>query len=304
MNLLDRIDKQISRCVFYLELGKVEWIIAFFGVWHGVPLTSLGFPIPQVAVLIASGPSVGSVAAIVVPFLVMAPIYIMCILRGSIATFYSVRYLVPSLLAGFTVSSLLGERALAAHIFYLCSYFITQMFVLTGKVFTRRLRPGSCMEEELMKVQRELPPLNYIGKTGHTVFESFPSGDAAGAMCLSAAAYAITGYTQRWVFAFGFLSAFGRMYFFAHHFGDVSVGIGIAAAVVFAADAVLSWETFGVFHFCFLFPVFVLFYGQISKFKKDVPPKYRSRDGSSLGEEEKKIRWAKMVTFHSYYERI
>eukprot|EP00968_Pinguiococcus_pyrenoidosus_P008762 scaffold645_cov247-Pinguiococcus_pyrenoidosus.AAC.32 len=65
--------------------------------------------------------------------------------------------------------------------FYLCSYMATQVLVMMLKTGSRRIRPGVALAEELASVRRALPPLSYLNVQGYTVYESFPSGDAAGA---------------------------------------------------------------------------------------------------------------------------
>ena len=39
---LDHVDKALSRSVFQLELGKLEYVLAFPGSWHGVPVIAMG----------------------------------------------------------------------------------------------------------------------------------------------------------------------------------------------------------------------------------------------------------------------
>ena len=240
---VDAADKAISRAVFYLELGKLEWLVAFFGVWHGVPVTALGFPVPQIATWIVNGSATWGAVAVFIPFVVLAYKYVGLILRGDIMPFYSVKYLFPVMVCAMTASKYFGgDKGYAVHIFYLCSYFLTQMIVLLGKIFGRRMRPGSCLESELKSIHRELKPLQYVGKTGHTVTESFPSGDAAGAMCLGASAYVATGYQHPWMFVFGLLSAFGRMYFFAHHFGGKDFSFIIRPSFVTNFSRRIRWH--------------------------------------------------------------
>ena len=89
------------------------------------------------------------------------------------------------------------------------------------------MRPGIAMKVRLNGVRRHLSTLNYHGRKGNTVFESFPSGDVAGAMVFG-------GVVYEHEFGISFLCicldvALGRMYFWAHHLFDVSVGALIAA---------------------------------------------------------------------------
>lgn len=104
------------------------------------------------------------------------------------------------------------------------------------------------------------------------MFESFPSGDVAGAMVFSMSLFMSTNLGIL-SFAFVSMSAFGtlciffmyhplsyprhihtyiyttgRMYFWAHHLFDVSVGALIAAICCSILNAAIGWENFNVFY--------------------------------------------------------
>jgi len=203
--------------------------------------------------------------------------YVRQISEGSITKFYSVKLLIPYMFGSLYLVNTYTDpnsNALAGQIFYLCGYFGTQAIIFCGKVFMRRLRPGSCLEKELSLIHRELPALNYLNRQGHVCFESFPSGDAAGAMVFSAALFIITDYQYYWVFLFGFMSAFGRMYFFAHHLFDVLVGEIVAFTVLFTFDHLYDWKTFGTQHMFYGFPAFLAWFFVLNSLKPQVPEEY------------------------------
>ena len=160
--------------------------------------------------------------------------------------------------------------------FYVSAYMFTQTFVVALKYVTRRMRPGIVLDLRLKRVRRHLPCLNYRGKRGATVLESFPSGDVAGAAVLSTSLYLATDSYASFLFTVG--SAFGRMYFWAHHLGDVLVGAAIAVVCTVAIHRfVVSWQDFTGFHACaFCVPAHVLIRQLIpSWLRKPVPERYR-----------------------------
>ena len=79
-----------------------------------------------------------------------------------------------------------------------------------------------------------------------TAYASFPSGDAAGAAAFAVSAFWLS-MNPLWLLCAP-LSAFGRMYFHAHHLLDVSVGVGIGALVTAGLHVAfkrgLTWQAF------------------------------------------------------------
>ena len=108
LGALDAVDKAISRPIFHLELGKLEWVIAFLGVWHGVPILALGFPIPQIVTLIVTGSAAWGALAVGLPFLALAFKYVGHIRQGNIMPIYGVKYLFPAIACAIPVSKYFG----------------------------------------------------------------------------------------------------------------------------------------------------------------------------------------------------
>lgn len=292
----DKLDKKLSMPIFMLDIGPLEYILALPGVWFGVPLTSLiwmpmvlawaaeptmGFPgLPHFA-----GYSTWLLFVCIPFFLIMLAYYTYLLRQGDHHPFYTTSYLVPLLgvvLGGTYFCS--PKLGVAAPVFYLCSYFLTQIFILVGKVRGQRLRPGvSSLKHKLSKVNRAIPTLNYLDALGYTVFESFPSGDAGGAMCFSYSLFLITN--NPWSFVFAALSAFGRMYFWAHHLGDVIVAMSISACAtsfLFNVVGSASLAVFGWVHAAIAVPSFVILYKKLSDTKPDLPSQYLPKSTLSV----------------------
>jgi len=172
--------------------------------------------------------------------------------RGLIILILSVQIVTHVVLGPASTAAALGS-------YYVCLHLLAQIPVLHLKSRTHRKRPGlSYSSTELHKVTRYFPDISYLTATGYTVFESFPSGDAAGGMIFSCVlALAVTSTssnnsgnttpsssiilddanegsstnttitfiaTTYWVYIFAITASFGRMYYWAHHLLDVIVG--------------------------------------------------------------------------------
>ena len=173
--------------------------------------------------------------------------------RGLIILVLSVQIVTHVILGPASPAAALGSYSV-------CLHLLAQIPVLHLKSRTHRKRPGlSYSSTELLhKIARYFPDISYLTATGYTVFESFPSGDAAGGMVFSCVlALAVTSTssnnsgnttpssssilddvnegsstnttitfiaTTYWVYIFAITASFGRMYYWAHHLLDVIVG--------------------------------------------------------------------------------
>ena len=190
-HFIDTLDKTLSWPIFSLEIGQLEWALSVPGVWHGVPICALVF-MPCVLFgidLENENDRVQWMIAVVLPFFVYLFMrWITLIRNGDHYPMYERKHLVK-ILFGSLIAMYLFEkqnpRAMALPCFYIASYLFTQIFVAALKVYTKRMRPGIAMKVRLNGVRRHLSTLNYHGRKGNTVFESFPSGDVAGAMVFS-----------------------------------------------------------------------------------------------------------------------
>jgi membrane-associated phospholipid phosphatase len=142
--------------------------------------------------------------------------------------------------------------AAAAGGFLICSWFATQILIEVLKTLAGRARPAVCLEQRLEAVPRALPQLQVLMRSARTSHASFPSGDAAGGMLFAFAGYALAApgatiavaptsmmgpIALRGSAAWGviaLLCSYGRVFFHAHHVGDVTGGAAIAAAIASA----------------------------------------------------------------------
>ena len=148
---------------------------------------------------------------------------------------------------------------------------LTQLVILFLKQTCRRLRPGAALVKSLTSVPRFFPHVSFLDCKGLEAFESFPSGDAAGAMCFSTVLADVLGSNV--AYAFAAAACFGRMYFFAHHALDVAAGAGIAYVVTAACRAIrtsayskiLFAEDYNLWHSLVVIVVFAQAYGKIKE---------------------------------------
>lgn len=279
--LLDAIDKRMSWCVFSLELGKMEWALSVPGVWHGIPACSLVWMTSLLVLCDAPEHKMIWTCGVCVPlFLYLFMRWVVLIRQGDHYPMYSTTYLpymLGTLLAVLATARIMfgfTDHGIALPCFYVSSYLFTQVFVVILKTFARRVRPGIALSAQLNGTSRYLKTLNYHNKKGYTVFESFPSGDVAGAMVFSHTIAIATG-SSTWPYVFACMSAFGRMYFFAHHLGDVSVGALFAWIVTNSVHAVVGWQNVTILHaFAICIPSRFLINYVIKRYRKPLPKIY------------------------------
>lgn len=122
---------------------------------------------------------------------------------------------------------------------------------------------------------------------GTTVFESFPSGDAAGGMVFSVVFASLVADQDKAIFGYSFaaLAAIGRMYLFAHHLFDVGVGAGIAFVCTNGLKLAHEWamgdeEEFRLAWAVVIMVTFMVFYKKvIGRVRKPLPVQYKSKNG-------------------------
>lgn len=284
------LDVSLSWPIFCLRLGVLEWPLSVPGVWFGIPITSLVF-MPMLLVLADMDPQrhryactfLWTMLVCVPTFIVLLVRWVRVLLAGDHHPMYSTKLVPPLVLA--LLGSLqffhwfdhMTTHGSAVPYFYISSWFLTQTVVSALKICVGRMRPGIALAESLRQVPRHLACLNYRGSKGVTVFESFPSGDAAGAMAFSTALFVITGRQHLSAFVFAGLSAFGRMYFWAHHIGDVSAGMAIAYVCTEALDRMVGWRDFGAPLTLTITGVsYYVIFKLLPKLRVPLPAKYRT----------------------------
>ena len=149
------------------------------------------------------------------------------------------------------------------------------------KFVCRRMRPAHALRSECLARTRKLKKMTFLGTKGYTVFESFPSGDAAGGMVASLALINAVPTLGSLGYFLAVGASFGRMYFFAHHVLDVVVGCLIAVMSTVALERVGRAHefTFGLGQAVGGMVLFIFCYKQLLKVRKPVPKQFKSKSG-------------------------
>jgi membrane-associated phospholipid phosphatase len=146
-----------------------------------------------------------------------------------------------------------------------------QLPTLLIKIFASRLRP--VVADALWLNAKIVPRIVHIHKfvdTPKEARESFPSGDAVGAGVF----YGIIAcHTQNplWILPTLF-TLFGRVYFWAHHVGDVSVGCGLGLGAAYLLHVLCAGTVLTIWHLAGSLPPFIIAYRSMSKFRGTTHP--------------------------------
>jgi membrane-associated phospholipid phosphatase len=271
--LIDRWDKALSTVIFHLEIGFLELPLSTVGMWFGVPVVALVF-VPTFLVLVLTAAAESTVFYVFVGFaaLFLTSGWCYCIHEGKIMSLYHVprNILLFLIVCSHCTCSTLVPEANSLVSFYHSSYIFTQTFVLALKNVCRRRRPGLALHTQLENRERWIEEINYFGRKGFTMFEAFPSGDTAGSAVCAYALYRVTENSAYFVLIF--LSAFGRMYFWAHHLLDVIVGGSFACFACWFLEYTLgSWQGFSSLHSVLMSIAFTLVAPMIMKLRVPLP---------------------------------
>lgn len=230
---IDLCDKAISRSITSLEIGVLEWPASVPGCAFGMGTTLFAGPLTLAALTTdESWPPVVPMGIFRVFVLAVwaAILYIwfmLCSGREEYARKYLFRgpvYLIGPIL-GIAVARLAGPRACFTGAWFIIAWWVNMLPVFILKKLTRRRRPTVCGPDLVPQTPRVIEIIPRLLKQDANA--SFPSGDVAGA---AAFAWALTfgcGLPAAVGVVVVVLSAFGRMYWRAHHFLDISVGAGI-----------------------------------------------------------------------------
>lgn len=221
--VIDRVDKAISSCIFSLQIGPLEWPLSVPGCVFGMAPILCAGP-PTLAVLASKGP-----VPLPLSFILSA---LWTVTLGTWFSFcagkeeYAKKYLFAKAsyvfgpLVGLMIASLAEHEAWAVGAFFNMAWSTTLVPVLVLKGFTKRRRPAVSVPST-PKVLEILP--RFLRKDANA---SFPSGDVAGAVAFAVPLAVGCGLPKiAGLVALG--SAFGRMYWHAHHALDVLVGATI-----------------------------------------------------------------------------
>ena len=289
---LDVIDKALTWPFNRMYVSVLEVPLTVVGTWFGIPVTSMSL---CALILGAATSRTFHLSLLSLLFFVLALLaWFVLLSRGKHDDFYSLsKNALFGAIIGAQVATHVSFRMNpdspnpeAVSAWYLISYLLTQLIVCYLKAVCRRMRPGAALSSSLSSVPRLFPLVTFLNCKGFMVFESFPSGDAAGAMCFSCVLAAVTQSDYAYVFAA--VASAGRMYFFAHHFIDVAVGAGIAYSVTRAAGELRTTdlgrrimiggvkEEYNLWHCVVVLLFFAVAYGKIQKrFRmKDLPRQF------------------------------
>mmetsp|Transcript_83569 Transcript_83569/g.162537 ORF Transcript_83569/g.162537 Transcript_83569/m.162537 type:complete len:286 (+) Transcript_83569:92-949(+) len=252
MTVLENVDDMLSMFLFRLRLPDfVTWIYAIPACFFGIPAV-IGGPL-----LCFAGSSVQEE----VPFLWNA--WGGSLLIGYVVLFY---HLVSKMAASkdsterdearrravvlfdFQMPLTFFSMVLAYKFFppavigmqyFAFSSLLTQILIVVVKRGACRTRP--CIRSFSPSLPVRCAPLSLFVSSSKYAMESFPSGDAAEAVVFAATLFRYS--RPLWLcVAVVLLSASGRVFFHAHHFGDVFAGIIIATITCTATSLLLTTE--------------------------------------------------------------
>eukprot|EP00299_Pterocystis_sp_00344_P010962 c5038_g1_i1.p1 GENE.c5038_g1_i1~~c5038_g1_i1.p1 ORF type:complete len:272 (+),score=12.60 c5038_g1_i1:39-854(+) len=230
-------DESLSRFVFDLKFGILDLLLMIPGCWFGM----LTFVCTLWALVIASLVLQSHEFNV----FVIIPLFGLCLLLwcGSLVSRFKLKYLIGPVSILTVPFPFIVLKSFESHPRYAQTHtqviaFSTIVAVdlailLLLKTLIPRTRPMCALKDHLDLSRRHPLLRHYIKSVGlRSETESFPSGDAciAASFCLTAFSCTNIG----WIWMFALFAMFGRVYFWAHHLGDVIVGavIGVAVAAV------------------------------------------------------------------------
>ena len=253
---IDRFDKVISGPILRLQLGiVVEYLLSVPGCFFGMPSTMMIGP-----GLLAVSATRTSNENRKLPMMILGIIIATLIFRWGCCHwtstlkwgFYGRRMFLVAPFLGTALTYAIADDPIAQYAgnFYLTSWLLVLIPVLFLKRVTHRRRPIASavvhLGESSALAGRQLKSLDWMChmlRTGDSN-ASFPSGDVAGSVTF---AYPLWRYHQGGASSVGvvaviivLLSAFGRIYWHAHHALDVIVAMIIAFYCCSILDARLS----------------------------------------------------------------
>lgn len=267
---IDRLDKWLSyNLVFSWRLGLLELPLAVPGTWFGTTTTSLGSA-PLLIAAAAEPRNLRLVAAAAFVFLGALIAFSLVISRRADREllWWKPPYFV---VMSVGIAQLLSPAALHITTFYIaCWGYSVLIGSLLKTIFARRRPCISMAGCENLDGERLLPLHEHLC-AGYTAIESFPSGDAIGGAVASSALYLATGSTSFLVWLPMLLSAYGRVYIWAHHLLDVAVGCAIGVAISLGLNRVSPWTEFGIWQLGLSIGVFVLGRKVIVRLRPELP---------------------------------
>jgi len=286
-SFIDRIDKAVSIAVFTLEFGYLtELLLLAPGTWFGLPVPC--FLLANFFTLFSSlATEEGNVHEVEDALLgrwEFAAISVLCILLWSILFFsYLVsgniekayllnkHLIIPSMVVPVWMGKIFNPVAFKSATFFISSWLIAQAVSSALKTIFSRMRPtvSESTSKIVHTVDRAFPSYRTLLSIGESSIESFPSGDSVGAACFSCTSFLIGGPV--WLTLLCVLTAFCRMYFHAHHFLDVFVGLLLGWGVPLLIYYFVGIDYFDATRLSAVFVIFIVFVVQLQKLKPELP---------------------------------
>ena len=203
--------------------------------------------------------------------------------RGRIvnAYLYTKHLMFPCTVGSLVFMGHYAPVGVRAATFFLCAWVVAQVVGFVLKISAARLRPHASplTAPRLATVPRAFPELQQMLKVGESAVESFPSGDTIGATVFATQLRLMHGCSAPVAVSVALLTAFCRMYFHAHHFADVVVGLlvgwGCTHALAWVCEHVLAvdpLDAFSTYSAGAFLSLFIAFHIAAQRFKPVLPP--------------------------------
>lgn len=291
---IDRVDKFLSLFVYNrsLHFWTLEFLLSIIGHQHGIPITSMALHCVTLAAINDYAIDSSLTSPLLTISAALTLLQLLCwtyaILNHCHEKFYTVSkgVLASSIIASHLTVYHLSPHSTNVASHYFLSYLSTQSIVVALKMYCVRMRPAHALKETLAPIPRLIPRVTFRGAKGWTVFESFPSGDAAGGACFSVVLAGITG--SNWAYLIAAIVCYGRMYLFAHHLLDVAVGCAIAYVVTTLLGR--FGESLTITYVFVSIPFFMAYFSKVLKMRRmELPEEFTSAGHSvaSWGHESK-----------------
>lgn len=246
---IDLFDKSWSMPIFKCYLGQGEYLLSIPANWFGFPLLfSLG-TVPIIGVSLLNETSELFKYKVATPLLATMTVWwfkqvresrrLNCNLdtEGLMKCWYpgGKKIEIPIFLAipniVYAITKFTSENGCAFVSFFLISWYSVQIFLDLIKIMSQRVRPVISLKDELKEIPRYIHQIRMRLKKRDEVNKAFPSGDVAAAAIWATAISMFlqenssnSAFTNFFLMSIVALTAFGRMYFHAHHALDVTVG--------------------------------------------------------------------------------
>ena len=256
---IDAADKWLSRPIFRLQLGRTaEWLLSIPGNFFGMPATLLVSPT-------AIGCAVGGCSHAHSAALALAIICAVALTArwaafnvaqdGSASSIALILYqpstVVVAPVLGTALAHCIVDPGPGRHAasFHITAWFAGVTPVLYLKQLTSRRRPVASKAEHVGQAAVAAASAKQLSNIPAMLLRSdcnasFPSGDVGAAAAVSYILVRWCGYTKMAVACVA-LSAFGRMYWQAHHLLDVVAGALVSLVTCRVVDALYTLTSSG-----------------------------------------------------------